>query len=77
MVCPKCGSNNVVVSTEQTSAKTKKKGTGLLRKLGRLTLIIFTGGLWLLIPKKKGYAKTKFKNDTVCICQNCAHKWKA
>lgn len=76
MVCPKCGSENVNVTLEQTAGKTRTRNTGCLWGLCRLTLIIFTFGLWLLVGKRKGTSNTKFKNDTVAICQNCGHKWK-
>ena len=76
MVCPKCGSENVVVTVEQTNAKTSSKGNGCLWQLGRWTLIICTCGLWLLVGKHKGTGKTKFKNQTVGVCQNCGHKFK-
>lgn len=52
MVCPKCGSENVLVTTEQTSAKTKGKNMGCLWSLGRMCLIVCTCGLWLLVGKK-------------------------
>lgn len=77
MVCPKCKSENVTVTTEQVSAKTKGRGMGCLWSIGRLMLIICTCGLWLLVGKRKGTGKTKIKNKTVCLCQNCAHKWYA
>lgn len=76
MVCPKCGSKNVQVTTEQKSAKTSGKGSGCLWKIGRTCLIICTCGLWFLIGKHKGTGKTKFKNQTVAICQNCGYTWK-
>ena len=75
MVCPKCGSEHVQVTTEQVSAKTKERKTGRLWSMGRLMLIICTCGLWLLIGKRKGTDKTKFKHETVAICQSCGHKW--
>ena len=75
MTCPKCSSENVTVTTEQVSSKTKKNGAGCLWGIGRLCLIICTGGLWLLIGKHKGKEKTKIKNKTVCLCQSCAYKW--
>ena len=75
MVCPKCNSENITVSIEQISAKTKERKTGCLWKLGRLTLIVCTLGLWLVVGKRKGQSKTKFENKTVCLCQNCANKW--
>lgn len=75
MQCPKCGSDNVMVTVEQKSAKTSNKGNGCLWRLGRITLIICTCGLWLLVGKHKGTGKTKIKNQTVGICQNCGHKF--
>lgn len=76
MKCPKCGSENVLVTNEQVSAKTSGKGNGCLWSFGRLLLIICTAGLWLLVGRHKGTGKTRFKNNTVCICQNCGKKWK-
>ena len=75
MVCPKCSSENVQVTIEQLSAKTKKKGNGCLWSIGRGILIFFTLGLWRLIGKRSGSEKTKFKSNTVAICQNCGNKW--
>ena len=77
MVCPKCGSANVTVAIEQTSAKTKNNSRGCLWSICRGLLIFCTCGLWLLVGKSTGKSKTKFKNTTVCLCQNCAHKWSA
>ena len=75
MVCPNCNSENVTVTVEQVSAKTSGRSMGCLWSLGRLMLIICTGGLWLLIGKRKGTGKTKFANRTVALCQNCGNKW--
>ena len=75
MVCPKCGSNNVNVMTEQATAKTRQKKMGCLWSIGRGFLILCTCGLWLLVGRRSGTGKTKFKNNTVAICQNCGHKW--
>lgn len=75
MVCPKCKSQNVTVTTEQVSAKTRAKGMGCLWAMGRWLLILCTCGLWLLIGRRAGTGKTKFKNNTVAICQSCGHKW--
>ncbi len=75
MICPKCNSENVIVTTEQVSSKTKGKGNGCLWGIGRALLIVCTCGLWLLVGKHKGTGKTKIKNQTVAICQNCGHKW--
>ena len=75
MTCPKCGSVNVLVTSEQTGSKTSGKGAGCLWSIGRWCLIICTCGLWLLVGKHKGKGKTKIKNSTVAICQNCGNKW--
>ena len=75
MVCPKCASENVQVTLEQVSAKTKKRGGGCLWGIGRGMLILCTCGLWLLVGRRKGTDKTKIKGNTVAICQNCGHKW--
>lgn len=76
MTCPKCGSENVTVTTEQISSKTRTKHTGCLWGIARLCLIICTCGLWILVGKRKETGKTKIQNQTVAICQNCGHKWK-
>lgn len=76
MVCPKCKSENVTVTTEQVGGKTKANNMGCLWTLGRWTLILCTCGLWLLVGKRKGTGNTSFKNQTVAVCQNCGNKWK-
>lgn len=75
MVCPKCGSENVLVQSEQVSGKSGISGGNPLMALGRIFLIICTCGLWLLVPKHIGSSKTKYKNNTVGICQSCGNKW--
>ncbi len=75
MVCPKCNSTNVTVQTVTTSMNTRKRKMGCLWGIGRTLLIIFTFGLWLIVGKAKGQSKTKVKNKTVCICQNCGNTW--
>ena len=75
MVCPKCNSQNVNVTVVQTNAKTRNRGRGCLWSIGRLTLIICTCGLWLLVGKSKGKGKTKFANETQAVCQNCGYRW--
>lgn len=75
MICPKCNSENVNTTLEQTSGKTKVRNMGCLWGLMRLILIICTFGLWLLIGRRSKTAKTTYKSKTVCICQNCGNKW--
>lgn len=75
MVCKRCGSENVTVTTEQTSGKTRTSHMGCLWTLGRWIMVLMTCGLWLLVGKRKETGKTSFKHVTVAICQNCGHKW--
>ena len=43
--------------------------------IGRLFLIVCTCGLWLLVGRRKGTERTKYKNKKAALCQNCGHKW--
>lgn len=72
MVCPKCNSENVNVQV--VTDKIKTNHTGILHSLGRLTLILCTCGLWLLVPKRK--ENSKVKNSNIAVCQSCGHSWK-
>jgi len=76
MICNKCGSDNVIVSSELASSKLSYRKVGCLTTLVRWSLICCTLGLWLLTGKRKGYGKTKYKNNTIAICQNCGFKFK-
>lgn len=84
MICPKCGSENVQVVSENTGATTNGKvagkSMGCLWGLGRLCLICCTGGLWLIFGKRhtthKTKQNTKQKYQTYGLCQNCGNKWK-
>lgn len=75
MICPKCGSSNVNVSVQQTSAKTKQRKMGCLWSIGRAFLIVCTCGLWLLVGRRSGTSTTKFKSETVAVCQECGNRW--
>jgi DNA-directed RNA polymerase subunit M/transcription elongation factor TFIIS len=75
MKCPKCKSENVQVQLAETTSKTNKKGNSPLRGVARGTMILATGGLWALTPKADGKEKTKTKNSTFGVCQDCGHTW--
>jgi len=80
MKCPKCGSENVKV-TVVNEQQIKNKHHGIIWWL-------FIGWWWVPIwwlfftlpalivaifaPKRK---KVLNKQKTVCVCQNCAHRW--
>lgn len=80
MKCPKCKSENVTIEFVQTSGKTKKHGNGLgghVNNAARGVTAMCTFGISNLVWKKsKGNEKTSYKNETMCICQNCGNTWK-
>lgn len=79
MVCPKCGSENIKIEMMQTSAKTSKAGNGVLghvNNAARGMTALCTFGMSNLVWKKaEGGEKTKYKNEKVCVCQNCGNSW--
>lgn len=79
MTCPKCGSENVTIEMVQTGGRTAKHSTGFGGKLNntaRAITAISTLGMSNLVWKKsKGTEKTKFKNEKVCLCQDCGNSW--
>lgn len=79
MKCPSCGSENVNTQIVQTGGKTKKKGNGIVghtNNMARGLTALCTLGLSNLVWKKsKGNEKTTFKNETMCVCQNCGYTW--
>lgn len=79
MVCPNCGGENVTVSMQQVSAKTKKHGNGIgghINNAARGMTAMCTMGLSNLVWKKStGNEKTKFTNEKVCLCQSCGNSW--
>lgn len=80
MKCPKCKSENVNIELVQVGGKTTKSGNGLgghLNNMARGVMAVSTLGVSNLVWKKsEGSEKTKVKNQTMCICQNCGHVWK-
>lgn len=79
MKCTKCKGKNVIIQFVQTDSKTKKHGNGLLGHANNtargLTAISTLGMSNLLWKKSKGSEKSKFKNQKVCICQDCGNSW--
>lgn len=82
MKCPKCGSENVTINVV-SEAELKNKHHGcfwwicigwwwvpvkwLFFTLPALIIAIF-------VPKRQ---KIVHHDKTVCVCQNCAHRWDA
>jgi transcription elongation factor Elf1 len=80
MKCPKCGSENVSIQIV-TESKLVDKHHGII-------WWIFVGWWWLifkwlfltlpaLLFKIFGHKKQKIKTkeNKICVCQNCGHKW--
>lgn len=87
--CITCGSKNISVSFQaiegksETISEIRKKSviTRTGNKAGRIGMIMATGGLWTIIPKKSDYKevqkeKTNIKQIKMAICQNCGYSWK-
>lgn len=86
--CPQCGGYDVIISLQQTEVQGKSKGetrkksvvTRAGNKTGRAAMIMATGGLWALTPKKSDYvdrkkSKSKIKSIKVAVCQECGNSW--
>lgn len=87
--CITCGSKNISVSFQaiegksETISEIRKKNvvTRIGNKAGRVGMIMATGGLWAIIPKKSNYKeiqkeKTNIKQIKMAVCQNCGYSWK-
>ncbi len=70
--CKKCGSTNVVVQVV-TDIKTKHRGC--IGWALWILLAICTFGLILIIPLLTN-SKTKSKNHSEAVCQNCGNRWR-
>ncbi len=79
MNCPKCGGDNVSISLEQVSSKTKKSGVGFgghMNNMARGVTAVCTLGMSNLVWKKsKGTEKSKIQSQKVCLCQSCGYSW--
>ena len=86
--CPRCGSNNIQVNVDNivtnygSRSEIRKKSaiTNTANSLGRKGMILATGGLWALTPKKSKYneiqkGKVKTMQVKTAICQNCGCSW--
>lgn len=71
ILCPKCGSGNVLITNEM---KIKTEHRGLIGWMLWILLAFLSFGLILIIPLITN-SKVKSKNKKVLICQNCGNKW--
>lgn len=88
LTCRKCGGYNIQVTlnavketgTGKSEVRKKSIVTRTANTAGRAGLILATGGLWALTPKKSKYTEnfketTKIHNQKICICQDCGFSW--
>ena len=88
MRCPCCGGNNINITidsigeTNTGKSETRKKSivTRAGNSMGRAGMIVATGGLWALTPKKskyvtKGKGHTNYIQRKIAICQQCGNSW--
>lgn len=87
-VCPRCKSQHLQMEIEDVSYKTsgkeetRKKSilTRTANSTARTGMILATGGLWALTPKKSKYntvkkSSTKIKKKKYLTCLDCGNSW--
>ena len=87
-ICPRCGSNDINISINtvgetysgRNEVRKKRTATRVANKKARKGMILATGGLWALTPKKSDYkeiqkGKTVHNQIKVCVCQRCGSSW--
>lgn len=86
--CARCGSENLTFSVQYeqqilgSTSEVRKKSivTRAGNDIGRAGMIMATGGLWALTPKRSKYKEIeKFKTRDVkhktAVCQDCGYSW--
>lgn len=89
LTCPRCKSTNISVGMAYTErvkgfkSEVRKKSpiTRVGNSIGRAGMIMATGGLWALTPKRSRYKTVgKVKSKSIAhkdaICQRCGYSWK-
>ena len=87
-ICPICGSNDINISINtvgetysgRNEVRKKSAVTRVANKKARKGMILATGGLWALTPKKSDYkeiqkGKTVYNQIKVFVCQRCGSSW--
>lgn len=76
MLCPKCGSPNVIVTpVTTTTTVSKSKGFGWIKSCIGFLLFSLPGILCGLCGMGKGKTKVKHETKMVNICQNCGKQF--
>lgn len=89
MRCPRCGGTNIQFNLEnvvtnygsRTEMRKKSPITNMGNSLGRKGMILATGGLWALTPKKSKYneiqrGSVQTQQVKTAICQHCGWSWR-
>ena len=69
MVCPKCGSEKLIVNT---SVYSKSKSRSFLWNLFMLVLTCGLWFIWMLVRRRK----EQVVKDTIATCQSCGYSFK-
>lgn len=76
MICPKCGSSNVVlVPVTTTTVNEKTKGFGCVKACLGWLFFSLPGVLCGLCGMGKGKSTTTHTTRMVNACQNCGHRF--
>lgn len=86
--CARCNSHNInmtyetmgEVHTGRVEARKKSIVTRAGNKAGRAGMIMATGGLWALTPKKSKYndvykERVRYEQRKIYTCMNCGYVW--
>lgn len=78
MKCPRCGSENINANVINEVREKKNHGCLWWVLIGwwwRLIWFIFFGMWYLLYRAIKGSTTIVSEQKTICVCQNCGHRW--
>ena len=76
MLCPRCGSNQIVTQTvTETTTDTTTKGFGCIKACLGYLLFNIPGILCGLCGMGKGRSRTTHKTKVINICQNCGNQF--
>ena len=67
MTCPRCGSNDIAITSYQET-----KGAGCFTVFFYILLALTILGLLIVIP----LMLRKKRLVTLCVCRNCGYRWK-
>jgi hypothetical protein len=77
MICPRCFGSDVRVQIVEAGSMTKVNHASAGRKAGRAGAGLVTGGMSLLLPKRKETSKVTVMTKKMAICQQCGADWEA